>query len=545
MEEPRVSEPGLTVIEALTANFYRWERRGRGWQAWEEPVHLEPPFVPFPGHLPPSVPRIDDAKKPTAMSTLLDALRGTPPVLPPPVPEEPEPETLPDPTEDLPLREVSLFVPQDAPIRRETTEQFLRSLRAVTHPVSFEVVGSSGEISLGIALREPDAPLVEGQLKASVPDADLLPAPGALMERWARVGPVTGVLEFGLAREFMAPLSLPRHLEPDPLLPVLGALGDLGPRECALYQVLFEPTLAPWAESALRAVTDGQGGPFFLDAPELTRQAVEKLAAPLFAVTVRVGARAWSAERLWTILRGLCGALAPFGSPAGNELMPLAARDPIALEAELLLRESRRSGMLLSSAELVSLVHPPAPSVRLPALRRDAPRTKAAPEEVQGEGVLLGVNVHRGAGVEVRLPMAARLRHTHLIGASGTGKTTLIIRLVLQDLEAGYGVAVFDPHGDLIEEILARMPEGRLGEVVLLDPADPESTHRFNPLEARSEAEQQILASDLVGVFRRLSTSWGGTPGYLNGASSTSPRRTSRRCRWGRPSHGWGEPITT
>ena len=96
-----------------------------------------------------------------------------------------------------------------------------------------------------------------------------------------------------------------------------------------------------------------------------------------------------------------------------------------------------------------------------------------------------------------------------MIGASGTGKSTLLLNLIMQDIEHGEGIAVLDPHGDLIDEILGRIPEARWGDVVLLDPSDEAYPVGFNVLKAHSEIEKNLLGSDLVAVFRRLSTSWG------------------------------------
>ena len=102
-----------------------------------------------------------------------------------------------------------------------------------------------------------------------------------------------------------------------------------------------------------------------------------------------------------------------------------------------------------------------------------------------------------------------RLKHTYVIGASGTGKSTFLLNLILQDIQNGEGIAVLDPHGDLIEEILARIPQERIADVVLFDPSDEEYPVGFNILSAHSDLERNLLSSDLVSVFRRLSTSWG------------------------------------
>ena len=79
----------------------------------------------------------------------------------------------------------------------------------------------------------------------------------------------------------------------------------------------------------------------------------------------------------------------------------------------------------------------------------------------------------------------------------------------VQDMESGQGLAVFDPHGDLIDKILGSIPEHRIHDVVLIDPGDETHSVGFNILCAHSDLEKNLLASDLVSVFQRLSTSWG------------------------------------
>ena len=85
----------------------------------------------------------------------------------------------------------------------------------------------------------------------------------------------------------------------------------------------------------------------------------------------------------------------------------------------------------------------------------------------------------------------------------------MLLNLIRQDIENGDGVAVLDPHGDLIDQILTLIPADRIDDVVLVNPSDVEFPIGFNILQAHSEEEKNLLASDLVSVFRRLSTSWG------------------------------------
>jgi hypothetical protein len=109
----------------------------------------------------------------------------------------------------------------------------------------------------------------------------------------------------------------------------------------------------------------------------------------------------------------------------------------------------------------------------------------------------------------VYLPLPTRLRHTHIIGATGTGKSTLLKSLIRLDLESGRGIGLLDPHGDLADDVLGLVPEERLREVVLFDPSDEEFPVGFNVLRAHSDRERNLLASDLTAIFRRFSTTWG------------------------------------
>lgn len=261
----------------------------------------------------------------------------------------------------------------------------------------------------------------------------------------------------------------------------------------------------------MRSVTDWDGADFFADAPELVPLAKQKTARPLFACVLRVAVYAGTRGRCWQLAERIGGTLAQLAEPTSNEFIALENTDypDDAHFADILARRTRRTGALLNSEELVSLVHPPSTVVRSPRLRRDERRTKAAPKELAREGLVLGHNVHGGVSRAVALTEEQRLRHTHVVGASGTGKSTLLVSLIAQDIEQDRGFAVLDPHGDLIDEVLCRIPDQRVDDVVLIDPADSDFPVGFNILSAHSELEKTLLASDLVAIFRRLSTSWG------------------------------------
>ncbi len=102
-----------------------------------------------------------------------------------------------------------------------------------------------------------------------------------------------------------------------------------------------------------------------------------------------------------------------------------------------------------------------------------------------------------------------RLRHTHIIGATGIGKSTLIANMMIEDMKLGNDCALFDPHGDIVEDILLRIPEHRKNDVIVIDPSDTEYPIGFNLLGASTEPEKIVLSSDLVSSFKRHATAWG------------------------------------
>ena len=120
-----------------------------------------------------------------------------------------------------------------------------------------------------------------------------------------------------------------------------------------------------------------------------------------------------------------------------------------------------------------------------------------------GSGLFLGWNDHAGARSEVFLTPEQRVRHMHVIGGTGTGKTTFLTNLIRQDIESGQGFALLDPHGDLVEKLLCMVPDSRMNDVVLIDAGDETHSVGFNILNAKADYEKTLLASDLVSVFQR------------------------------------------
>lgn len=497
----------MGVSERLSAEFYRWEREGRGYTLWPAPVELEP-VVRSPEV---AAPPVDDGRRPTFFSNVVRGISEfLSPTDPRPAAESSEHEATARPNKRGDLEEWQLVLLSGQRLDRADYSSLFTALAVAAEPIAFEIIATGSRIVVQFAVSPRDAGLLRHQVAAFAPEAPLVSAAGYLGNTWGALGAApSAIVDFGLGKEFMVPLA-PRG--GDPFVALMGALSTLREGEVAALQVLFTPVEAPWHDWIVRSVSHADGSARFVNAPELLPGAREKASWPLFAAVARIASRVDEAERAWEIACDIGGALGVLGSVSGNELVPLHNEGyPIEdHEADFLARQSRRSGMILNSLELAGLVHLPSPDVRAPRLRMLAVRSKAAPSKVVREdGARLGLNVHAGVSRSVTLTREDRSRHVHIIGASGTGKSSLLYSLIMQDITAGEGLSVLDPHGDLIDRILGSIPQQRMADVVLLDPSDSDYVVGFNVLTAHGEWEKNMLASDLVAVFRRLSTSWG------------------------------------
>src|ERR1700722_19465276 len=133
---------------------------------------------------------------------------------------------------------------------------------------------------------------------------------------------------------------------------------------------------------------------------------------------------------------------------------------------------------------------------------------KTPPQEL-----LLGA---RTSGDFVILAPEERRRHLYIVGQTGTGKSTLLASLIAQDLAAGEGLALLDPHGDLAEAVLMHIPKDLPNLFVYLTPADAERPIGFNPLSAVPEELKPIVADGVVSAFRHVwPESWGPRLDYI------------------------------
>lgn len=161
----------------------------------------------------------------------------------------------------------------------------------------------------------------------------------------------------------------------------------------------------------------------------------------------------------------------------------------------------------MNVTELSPLVGWPMSPTPIRGLSRGANRLLPPPSGAPQRGPSVGVTTYPATSDQIRLGTSGRLRHLHVIGPTGVGKTTLLTRLIKADIAAGRGVIVFDPLGDLTDRVCAYVPESRVDDVVVVDPTERDLPVGLNVLRG---GDVYRNVDFLVGVMARLfASSWG------------------------------------
>lgn len=194
---------------------------------------------------------------------------------------------------------------------------------------------------------------------------------------------------------------------------------------------------------------------------------------------------------------------------AGSNWQDLFAHTPSQSGPAIDLGAAQRSLALLADPEQAfALFWLPVPSAAgLPGLHAQPVGREvwlANPPRPDRSSLLLGTNVTGDGRQPVYLPLDDRRRHVYYVGQTGTGKSTQLLDSILQDLQRGMGVGVLDPHGDLIEDVLARMPRERVNDVIVIDPSDRAMPVGFNFLECTDDDDRHQLVESFIGILYQL-----------------------------------------
>lgn len=408
---------------------------------------------------------------------------------------------------------------------------------------SFEIVAQDGRIYFYVVAPERQALYLEKQITAHYPEA--------VMEETGDYNAFNpqGAIAAGYLRtksSAVLPLKTYAKMEVDPLNSVINILSKLDRHESVSIQYVVRSAKSAWHARSKRAslMIHRQGSvyrglrashPFWaiwytivppkkhggqeqqnnanfkrLTAieEEMLKAIEEKNLKAGLDVNLRFVACAKTKEQAEYYLENLASAYSEYNNyNYGNNFSRLyrGPRNKL-IEDFIYRRFESKSSFLLNTEELSSIFHFPLKGTETPNIVWLIAKNAPAPAEVPTEGITLGENVYRGVKREIRMKRADRRRHTYVIGKSGTGKSVFLTDLAIQDIQNGEGVCVLDPHGDLISDLLDRMPPERAEDVIIFSPADIERPMALNLLEydPRYPEQKSFVINEMIGIFDKL-----------------------------------------
>jgi len=429
--------------------------------------------------------------------------------------------------EQISLEMVTLEVklPKDNEIKIDAAEQMFSSFSSlkksgffsfleVDDVLAFEIVGKQADIRFYVSAPSRLIDLVEKNIYGFYPQADIkrVDEPNIFSEE--------GKVAFAglvLKDAHYYPIKVYKDLPTDPLAAITSALSKMGEDEGAMVQILIRPASGKvkkmgksYVSSTKKQEADPQKASFKVD-PKILEKVDDKASKPQFEVVIRFVVSARNKDLAHTHLRNLKTAFSQFSSDlngfksirilfAGGFMINFIYKFFPIIDLPFF-----KSISTLSSEELATIFHFPNKTIETPHIQWLKAKTAPVPAEVpKSGGTFIGFGYYRGIKRPVHILPKDRMRHTYIIGKTGVGKSELLKEMIKQDIKAGYGVCVIDPHGDLVEDILRYIPPQRAEEVIYFDPSDTQRPMGLNIMEAYTEEQKHFITTSIINLMYKL-----------------------------------------
>ncbi|MDP4009478.1 MAG: type IV secretion system DNA-binding domain-containing protein [Candidatus Shapirobacteria bacterium] len=331
--------------------------------------------------------------------------------------------------------------------------------------------------------------------------------------------------QLGNSRSYSYPLKTAKDFkETDPLNSVLAPLShSTKPDDFFVFQIILASPPKNWQSGIMNTIQNG----ILVDRQKNLHQAhpdraifEQKIQYPGLAAQINLFSNSAA------LLSSVSSSFGIYTSPRGNFIKTYIPGhfSKSKLKKSILSRkfETKLKNQILNTDELAALWHFPNTITKLPNIAWGKKLYSDPPENLPTASSLTPEEKNKVtffAKTEFRNKDAIfgikegedRRRHTYIIGKSGTGKTTLIANMAIDDIRKGRGVAVIDPHGDLCNTILDYIPSHRINDCCYFNPADPDYVYPLNVLEAQNESQKELVASGVISIFKKLygNVSWG------------------------------------
>lgn len=437
--------------------------------------------------------------------------------------------------------------------------------------ISMEVVASINSIEFFVWTPKHLKDFVEGQVYAQYPTAEIVVVEDYSMNLDVDDDKIPDAVvgtELKLSKDEIYPIKTFQNFDVDPLAGITGMLSKLDHgSERVWIQILTKPIGDNWRNQGLGYIKGKKSGPkppTFLDtlampakllsdiywlifhptvgssdkkkddkkdAPKLSHAeeteltAIEEKATKLgYKVIVRVLYLSKTTEKATERIQAVLGAFKQFNTTNLNGFEGTGLYTGSDFLNAYRARLFNNEGYILNIEELASLYHLPHVSVETPNIAWTSSKKGEPPSNIaivddterMDPGITpLGTTTFRNGQRLFGIKQDDRRRHMYIIGKSGTGKSRLLESLAIRDIRQGEGVAVIDPHGELIDRIMKFIPKERIKDVVYLNPADKDFPVAFNPLES-PEGMREETAKGFISVLKRMfGFSWGPRLEYV------------------------------
>jgi predicted ribonuclease YlaK len=235
-----------------------------------------------------------------------------------------------------------------------------------------------------------------------------------------------------------------------------------------------------------------------------------KISSPTVETNIRIVASAKTESEALSILSDLESSFNQFENSGRNKLSfeRLKGKSLRQFFREFSFRVFKESEKVpLNVREITTMMHLPEHEIKgTSQLKQSKAGTAQAPLDLPKAGISLGKNVHRNVETDIYMSPEDRLRHFYVIGQTGTGKTTLLKRMIRQDILNGEGVCMIDPHGSDIQDILSYVPKERLDDLVYFDPSHTARPMGLNMLEydERFPEQKTFVVNEMLSIFNKL-----------------------------------------
>ncbi|MFS8130399.1 MAG: type IV secretory system conjugative DNA transfer family protein [Candidatus Dojkabacteria bacterium] len=465
---------------------------------------------------------------------------------------------------------LKISVPVKNDKKPASAEQFFQALHGVIQAekmskelFSFEIYANPIGIFFLVVCNKRYKTFIENQIYAQYPEAQIEAvhdyAEAGIKKSLHRIG-----IELRLSKEFFLPIKTFQSFEVDPLASITSAVSKLDQGTEVFIQLLARPIDNSWQAIGKRYIDsqknrkDAEGNKLQIEEGKSAEfSEIEKKNNKVgFQGKIRILVQGPDDASLKNLIQDIEASFRQFQTAQLNSLIKPKDKRKSFIEVwnkklGRVIRGTRlgdtlkfpakyqeryldeREPDIFNIEELASIFHLPNESVKTPNIawakskklefplnlpmisEQELAEIKAGATPRKGMR-LMGLTDYRNIHIPFGIKDEDRRRHMYLLGKTGTGKSTFMKNMILGDIMDGKGLAVLDPHGELVEEVLELIPESRMKDVIYLDPSDIENPIGLNMLDIHPDETMDLLADGIVNVFKKFfGDSWGPRLQYI------------------------------